>query len=648
MQDSKVQMKTKLLILFAFLMVWGIAAFGMEQERFSMIRVDLPADHRSAINTLQRMGIDITYFSGKEAFVEAIVNRDQYDEITKFGLRTTFVINDLAKHAERLSNENYFKPFHTYFEMLQEMQQIVAEHPNLASLHDIGDSYNKVQGRGGYDIWALKISDHVSVEDSSEADALFMANIHAREVITPEIIMYFTHYLIDRYGSDPYVTHLVDNREIWFIPTINPDGHEYVFTGDITAAPPFWLTDDPIWWRKNFADNNYNGLFSPNIDGVDLNRNFGYEWGYNDSGSSGNPGNDDYRGLEAFSEPETQAIRDFARQHHFIVSLSYHSYGRLWLYPWGYIPADPPEPDASSFKALGDSCAAYNGYEAGNYLSGTIYQTNGDTDDWLYGELGIFAFSPEVGSISQGRFWPDTTLILPLVLENLGPNLYMAYAAGEEPIVQHQRLPDVKDPVTPATLMATITPPVLLTESVLLDLSSCAVFYGTSKTASFDSVQLMPSRIQNAYAAQIPTAIYSGTLYYYVRAKDQIGRTGTSPRGAPAALDSFKISYSNTVAQKRDGTTPDRFELSQNYPNPFNSSTRFGFDLPQSSHVRLEIYNQLGQKVRTLAEGYLPAGTYRMDWDGANDAGVSVVSGLYICRLEGNGSQTIRKMLYLK
>ncbi|NIA31675.1 MAG: hypothetical protein GWP06_17420, partial [Actinobacteria bacterium] len=199
----------------------------------------------------------------------------------------------------------------------------------------------------------------MAVDDSTEADALFMSNIHAREIIVPEVTMYFMHYLIDNYGTDPYVTHLVNNREIWIIPTMNPDGHEYVFTGHIEVAIHY-TPSDPIWWRKNMRDNNNTGVFEWGFDGVDLNRNFGFNWGYDNSGSSPDPERSTYRGESAFSEPETQAIRDFVSKHHFVVSLSYHSYGRMWLYPWGYAKLNPPEPDSSTFVALGDSCVAYN------------------------------------------------------------------------------------------------------------------------------------------------------------------------------------------------------------------------------------------------------------------------------------------------
>ena len=90
------------------------------------------------------------------------------------------------------------------------------------------------------------------------------------------------------------------------------------------------------------------------------------------------------------------------------------------------------------------------------------------------------------------------------------------------------------------------------------------------------------------------------------------------------------------------------FGLDQNFPNPFNPRTTISYRLPQKSRVELVVYDLLGQKVRTLIDGVKPAGTYRVQWDGRDDAGREVASGVYIYRLEGNGWTENRKMLLLR
>jgi hypothetical protein len=193
---------------------------------------------------------------------------------------------------------------------------------------------------------------------------------------------------------------------------MNPDGREYVANvGD---------------WRKNREPNGDGSI------GVDLNRNWGYMWGYDDIGSDPNPSGETYRGDAPFSELETQAIRDFMETYQFSTALSYHSYGRLLLYPWGYTYS--PCPDRAIFAALGDSLAAFNGYT--NQQGAVLYPTNGDSDDWMYGEQTskdkVFSFTPEVGT----EFYPDESEILTLCEENLGPAIVMAeYAGGVDRIL---------------------------------------------------------------------------------------------------------------------------------------------------------------------------------------------------------------------
>ena len=187
-----------------------------------------------------------------------------------------------------------------------------------------------------------------------------VARVHYQSTVTPanNVRVFFRMFTTA-------VTNMVDTREIYFIPMVNPDGHVYV---EQNHAGP-WTT----WWRKNRRDNG-NGTI-----GVDINRNYGYQWGYDNLGSSPLTSSQIYRGGSAFSEPETQAIRDFCIARNFSVGFSYHSYGELLLYGWGYIYDYTPDHDV--FLAMGDSLISSNGYFAGNPAMGAIYVTNGDTDD---------------------------------------------------------------------------------------------------------------------------------------------------------------------------------------------------------------------------------------------------------------------------
>ncbi len=193
---------------------------------------------------------------------------------------------------------------------------------------------------------------------------------------------------------------------------VNPDGVEY-------SQNVYQM------WRKNKRDNDNDGVFERTYDGVDVNRNYGYMWGYDDWGSSPSPWADTYRGEHAFSEPETQAIRDLALQHSFVFSISYHSYGELILYPWGYVDEDTP--DHKLFTDIAAEMASYNGYAYGNAKDGIIYNTNGDADDWFYGDLGTFAYTFELGTM----FIPPESQIEDIWLQNRDASLYPLLIADD-------------------------------------------------------------------------------------------------------------------------------------------------------------------------------------------------------------------------
>jgi hypothetical protein len=296
--------------------------------------------------------------------------------------------------------------YHTYDEMVTELSQIESNYPSIAKVFDIGDS---IEGR---DILAIKISDNPDVDEVDEPDVLYMGATHAREWISVEIPMYLAYHLVINYGVDPNITKFVDEREIWIVPMVNPDGVEY-------SQQVYQM------WRKNKRDNDDDGYFERSYDGVDVNRNYGYMWGYDDYGSSPYPWSETYRGEYAFSEPENQAIRNLALQNDFIFSISYHSYGELIIYPWGYIDADTD--DHKLFTDIAEKMAEYNGYTYGNAKDGVIYNTNGDVDDWLYGEMGTLAYTFELATM----FIPPESQIDDIWLQNKDASLYLLEIADD-------------------------------------------------------------------------------------------------------------------------------------------------------------------------------------------------------------------------
>ncbi len=342
---------------------------------------------------------DIASWGGNR-YADIVIRSEDLSLLNAIAPRNEIIIHDIEKHMAEVGVLGVGGAYHTQEEVYAELDSISNAHPDICKLESIGLS---IENR---DIWALKISDNVEVTED-EPRILYVGCHHAREVITVEIPLYIMFWLVDNYGTDSLATYLVNNREIWIVPIMNPDGREYVQNvGD---------------WRKN-RRNNGNGTY-----GVDLNRNYSYMWAYDDVGSSPNPGSETYRGTAGFSEPETQAIRDLLINYEFDACISYHSYGKYILYPWGYTRATCPDDDI--YAALADSMSKFNGYTWGPAAI-VLYLANGDSDDWMYGDTVIknkvFSMTVEVGT----SFYPPASSIIPLCQENLQPALLVAKLAG--------------------------------------------------------------------------------------------------------------------------------------------------------------------------------------------------------------------------
>ncbi len=288
--------------------------------------------------------------------------------------------------------------YHSYSELEADLRALESAFPQLARLSTIGLT---LENRN---IYALKISDNVSL-DEEEAEVLFLGCHHAREWISVEVPFLLAGFLLEQYSTDARVRRAVDQSEIWIVPLVNPDGLEYSIRSY-------------RYWCKNRRLNS-DGSF-----GVDLNRNYGYNWGYDDRGSSPEPASEIYRGAGPFSEPETRAVRDFFWQRHFQALISYHSYSQVILYPWGFSAA-PTDKDAlfgSLAFLMSSLMQAVNGRVYGFGRAGdSFYLTNGDTTDWAFGVAGIPAFTIELPPVDQleGGFFNAELDIGPIFRENL-------------------------------------------------------------------------------------------------------------------------------------------------------------------------------------------------------------------------------------
>jgi carboxypeptidase T len=286
--------------------------------------------------------------------------------------------------------------YHNYNETVTQLTNVANAYPALVQRVNLGNSY---QGRA---IYALKVSDSVAA-DEAEPEVMFTANQHAREHLTVEMALYLLGELTSKYGSDARITNIVNSREIWIVPMVNPDGVEYdIATGAYRM------------WRKNRQPNS-----GSTAVGTDLNRNWGYRWGCC-GGSSGTFSSETYRGAAAFSAPETSRVRDLVNSRviggvqQIKASIDFHTYSELVLWPYGYtltnVPADMRVDDEAVFRTFGQEMASTNGFTP--QQGSDLYITDGTIDDWLYGTHRVFSYTFELypRSSSPGFYPPDEVI----------------------------------------------------------------------------------------------------------------------------------------------------------------------------------------------------------------------------------------------
>ncbi|KOU29679.1 peptidase M14 [Streptomyces sp. WM6372] len=282
-----------------------------------------------------------------------------------------------AARAEAVG-DGVFRPYSGKGGLQEEILKTAQANPGLAKVVSIGKT---VQGK---DILALKVTKNArTTKDGGKPSVLYMSNQHAREWITPEMTRRLMHHTLDNYGKDQRITKLVDSTELWFLLSANPDGYDY------THSP-----DGDRLWRKNLRDNNGDGKITTG-DGVDLNRNFAYKWGYDNEGSSPNQSSETYRGTKPSSEPETVALDRFEKRIGFTYAINYHSASELLLYGVGWQVATPT-PDDVAYKALAGTPenSAIPGYYP--QISSELYTTNGEADGHATNVNGVMMFTPEM------------------------------------------------------------------------------------------------------------------------------------------------------------------------------------------------------------------------------------------------------------
>ncbi len=376
-----------------------LAALGMtitaSAETISWVRVNTPGgEGYEQLVSEPRLDV-LTEWRGD--YTDIVAEESSINRLRDEGFTVEYLMYDIYDpiHYKGKGYSNYTN----YTELEARLNALATGYPDIVTLTDLGPGV-----QGTHNVWLLKISDDVGSDDPDEPNAMLTGVHHAREPMSLEIPLYFAEQICAEYGSDPDVTDIVDNIELYIIPLLNPEGYNY---DDVTNAVPkkYWRKNGYDWPNPNYPDDHGGGEGT----GVDPNRNYTYMWGYDNYGSSPNWWSQSYRGVAAASEPENQYIISLCESKDFVAAFHYHQFGQIFLRPFAYNGTAPPSDDLAIFTEI------YEGYrdailaESGVYFDYDVGSANGTAYDYMYGEFGAFAYTVEICE----EFYPDDSEIGP-------------------------------------------------------------------------------------------------------------------------------------------------------------------------------------------------------------------------------------------
>ena len=436
-----------------------LSLVSFSQEKYSRVKIYAPTDKFQFSSLMGLLEIDHFTYSADGAVI-AEIGESELNILRSTTYRYEVVIDDLKRHLDSANREYYrmrnnpdnrvafeqpggllstliptpsafevkstFGGYYSFTEMEAAMDDLLADYPGIASKTSIGTTSE------GRNIWVIKISDNVALDEAGEPEILYMGLQHAREAITGASMIFLMQYLCENYGGDSRIQQLVNNRVFYIIPCFNPDG---------------WAHNETLgfggMWRKNRRPT------SGSTYGIDLNRNWGVDWancsapilGASSSCGSSSLSSDTYWGTAAFSEAETQAVRDFAKSKNLVAGFDQHAYGPYYSLPFGRQSLHPGEMSVKGqnfYEAVPALMGKYNGMRAADSYDALGYEVAGGFKDWmLMGEVGVgnkdsvWAMTGEGGSASASNsFWPTAGNIINLCKGMTYQNLQLAYAAG--------------------------------------------------------------------------------------------------------------------------------------------------------------------------------------------------------------------------
>lgn len=566
--------------------------------------------------TLAQLGITIEHaeVSDKEVITE--ISELEIAILKKNAIAHVIEIEDLAKFYEVRNQQDVLgkssaaagvcnaptiqKPanFHLgsmggYF-TLAEMEQILDSmallYPNLISIKQPISAVQSIEGRN---IWFVKISDNPNANES-EPQVLYTALHHAREACSLSQLIFYMWYLLENYNTNPDIAATLNNTELYFVPCLNPDGYVYNQTTNPNGGG---------MWRKNRRVN------AGNTFGVDLNRNYGNNWGFDNTGSSPTSSSDTYRGTAPFSEPETQAIRNFCNSKNFVSALNAHTYSNLLIYPWGYVPSFYT-PDSATFVNWGIHLTEDSRFLYGTGDQTVAYVSNGTSDDWMYGEQTskskILSMTPEAGSIADG-FWPASSRILDICKTTFSQNYYLAKLASRYGVARDNQ--DQFFSNTSGFIKYNIQRLGLQSGAITVSIAPLGLGINTTGPAKVYTTLNLNQTLTDSIAYTLSAGLTSGQSIRYLLTtaygsngfrQDTIQKivgapiTVLSDNGTSVATNYLTSSWGITTSKFKSPPSSITESPSGNYPNNANRTitSKTGLSLVGASYAHLQYYTR--------------------------------------------------------
>jgi len=407
--------------ILILVLIFLVSEKALSQEvKYSLVEIHLSSN--TNYDRLKELTLNLEDAEFLKDHINLIVNSHELKSLKNNGIIHNIIIEDLEKYysdQQRKNRKNAnlvlsddfqlgsVQGFHTLEEIDDNMNRMASKYPQyLQEKQIIGKTWEE------RDITAYCFG------NINKPEVLFTGLHHAREPIGATAILFFLWKLLELAESgDQQAEYLLQERSIWVIPMLNPDGWFFNYSR---------YPEGGGLWRKNRR------VTSDSTFGVDINRNYGPEefWNAQNNGSSIDPRNDLYRGPYHFSEPETQAIRDFMLERNFRLALNYHSHGNYLIYPYHALSRETA--DSLLFRALSRELSESNQFSFGTSTQTVRYAARGASDDWMYVKDGksnkTIAITPEIGTIKD-NFYPPPERISELIKDCFIMNWQICWSA---------------------------------------------------------------------------------------------------------------------------------------------------------------------------------------------------------------------------